>query len=372
MTQLQTRPFMPPSRIERASDQRLSLIRAMTGVAFSSPDKSATDYVKGAWPDDSLAALVAKSLDKTEFQVRTPDGQVVTKAAVTPPTTNDLPAIVATNVLPIIAPKSATVRLFAKCRRDSLDGISKIFFPYIAPGAPRVYVVEGGPMPLVRRSTTGTTLGPTRKILVGAAVSIELEEQSEAASETIGIAIEADITRSLDSLTFDAGADDGVRPAGLLHGLTAQPASNGTGLAAISEDIGSLAGAIADAGIGSDDMVIVCNDRQAAQLRTLVGPKFNYEILGSPQIPDKRLIGIAPSAVVSAYSGTPQLERATNALVHLDDFSPANIGIEGTPPVVAAPAMSASQCGLIVVRLRCNSAFARIAPGISFIDNVTW
>ena len=74
----------------------------------------------------------------------------------------------------------------------------------------------------------------------------------------------------------------------------------------------------------------------------MAGPKFDCEIFALPQIPDKRFIAIAPSAVVSAYSSTPQLEKATNALVHLDDFSPANIGTPGTPNVVAAPVMSAA------------------------------
>ena len=157
----------------------------------------------------------------------------------TPPTlaTTGLPAIVVTNVLPILAPESATVRLFAKCRRVSLDGISSIIFPYIAPGVLPVYVIEGGPMPVVKRSTTGTKLGPPKKILVGAGISEELEQAGpEPASVTIGRAIDTDIRRSLDSTTFDNAADDGTRPAGLLNGVTPITSTAGGGLNALDGD----------------------------------------------------------------------------------------------------------------------------------------
>jgi hypothetical protein len=228
-------------------------------------------------------------------------------------------------------------------------------------------------MPIVRRTSSGATLGPSRKILVGAAVSEELENSGpEAASEVIGRSIEDDISRSLDALTFDDLPDDGVRPAGLLNGLTALTPTAGSGLDAISGDVANIAGQIADNGVRSSNMVIVCNPRQRAKLVTLVGSKFDYEVLDSPQIPDGRVIGIAPSCVVSAYSGVPKLERASNALVHLEDTTPTDIGIVGSPATVAAPVLSAAQCGLIVIRLRCESAFARVAPGIAFVDSVSW
>jgi hypothetical protein len=35
-------------------------------------------------------------------------------------------------------------------------------------------------------------------------------------------------------------------------------------------------------------MVIVCNSRQRVELMALVGPKFDYTVLGTPMVPDKR------------------------------------------------------------------------------------
>ncbi len=129
MTEIRPKPFMPPSRAEFAADQRKSLIRALTGVAFSSQDRSAEAYVAASWPNDHFAGMIAK-------------------AAVTPiSTASGLPSVVAVNVLPSLAPMSAAVRLFAKCRRVNLDGISQVFVPRGVPGPTRIFIAEGAPSP---------------------------------------------------------------------------------------------------------------------------------------------------------------------------------------------------------------------------------
>ena len=46
---------------EFAADQRKNLICALTGVAFSSEDRSAAAYVAAAWPNDHFAAIIAKA-----------------------------------------------------------------------------------------------------------------------------------------------------------------------------------------------------------------------------------------------------------------------------------------------------------------------
>lgn len=77
----------------------------------------------------------------------------------------------------------------------------------------------------------------------------------------------------------------------------------------MAADLNNLAGAIAAAGIGNDDMVIVASPASAIKLRLLSGPRFDYAVFGTPMVQDKRIIAIAASAIASAYDGIPTIER---------------------------------------------------------------
>jgi len=210
-----------------------------------------------------------------------------------------------------------------------------------------------------------------RKILVTSAVTAELESAAaETASDVIGHVIAAEVTRRLDGTVFDDVAADDVRPAGLLHGLSSLTPSTGTGLEAVSEDIGNLAGAIGDAGVATDGMIIVANSRQAARL-TVLSPNYDESrVFGSPQIPAGRVIAIALDAVASGYSGIPTIEKSREPAIHFEDTVPADIG--STAGGVAVPTRSAFQTDMIAIKLRCNAAWARIAPGVAFIDGANW
>jgi hypothetical protein len=351
-----------PDRTALAAEQRRSLIRAVTGFAFSS--QRPEHYVEASWSNDHLASLIVKVATK-----------VAIKAATEPPMTiaaSGLPEAVALNVLPTLAPMSAATRLFAKCMRVSLDGVNKISVPRVVPGKTPIFVAEAAPVPVIKLNATAATIGPAKKIIVDAAVTNELEDSGpEVASDIIGRELAASATLNLDGPVFDALAADDARPAGLLFGLSPLTASDNTGLAGIAADVASLAGAIADAGIGSDDMVIVTHSRQRAMIKSLVQPGFDYAVFGTPMVPERRVIGIAPYAVASAYAGVPSIEKLMNPAVHFEDTAPANIGV-GTPPVVAAPAESAFQSDLTVVRVKCRAAWSVVAPGVAFIDSVNW
>ena len=349
-----------PDPTARDREQRQSVIRAFTSFAFHSEDRSAEQYQAASWPNDHLAATIIRA---------------VTKAAVVPMTIAEsgLPEVVALNVLPIIAPLSAAVRMFARCLRVSLDGVSLVSMLRAVPGAAPIFIAEGAPVPVIKLRSTLATIGPPKKILVDTAVTNQLEKSGpEAASDIFGRALSASVTLGLDGPVFDDAPADAARPAGLLFGLTAIPASAETGLAGIAADLGNLAGAVAGAGVGSDDMIFVTSSRQAMQLKTLVGPQFDNAVFGTPMVPDKRVIGIAPAAVCSGYAGVPSVEKKSNPAIHFDDSDPTNIGMAGSPNVVAAPVQSAFQNDLTVVRVRCKATWSVVAPGVAFIDGASW
>jgi hypothetical protein len=134
----------------------------------------------------------------------------------------------------------------------NLDGITQVSVPRGVPGTTRIFIAEGAPSPVVRLSLTSGKIGPARKILVSTAISNELEESGpEIASDVIGRLLAEDTTRSYDAVVFDTGADDGIRPAGLLHAAPTTTPIAGGGLNALTGDLKNLVGMIADAGVGT-------------------------------------------------------------------------------------------------------------------------
>jgi hypothetical protein len=335
-----------PDPFARDREQSRSINRAITAITFSSQERSAEAHVAASWPDDSLARRMAKDFGVVEQ---------VTKAVVIPTTlqSSGLPAVVAVNILPSIAPKSVAVQLFARCMQINLGRKTEVLVPRGVPGVSSIFIAEGGAIPVIRLNFTPSTIGPSKKNIA------------------IGRLIEEDATRSLDGFTFDAAADDGVRPAGLLHGLSSLTPSAGSGLDAISKDVANLAGSIADARISAADMILVCNPRQAVQLKAVVGPKFDYLVLDTPMVPNHRVIGLAPARIASAYSGIPNVEKVPSAVIQFEDTNPQNIvDAEGN---VGAPAQSTFQNDMIGIRIRCRAAWSVVAAGgVAYIDNVSW
>jgi hypothetical protein len=122
-------PLRPDRAALRAADRR-SFVRACTALALSSNPASnrTSDAVLKAWRDDATAARFLK-------------------AAQTPTGTGDFPQAVATVVLPLLAPSSASARLMSLAASIDLTGISTVSLPYVgATGRPPVpFIPEGSP-----------------------------------------------------------------------------------------------------------------------------------------------------------------------------------------------------------------------------------
>jgi hypothetical protein len=98
-----------------------------------------------------------------------------------------------------------------------------------------IFIEEGQPMPMVQASLGSAIVGPTRKILLGSAVSNELEFCSpENASVIIGRILSDHTSRNFDHYVFDEVAADESRPAGLLNGVAPLAPTAGGSLTAMS------------------------------------------------------------------------------------------------------------------------------------------
>jgi hypothetical protein len=140
----------------------------------------------------------------------------------------------------------------------------------------------------------------------------------------------------------------------------------------MSGDLGALAGALSDAGVDTENMVIVTNPRQAVKLRLLAGPAFTYPVLGTSAVAVGTVVGIAPAGVASGFDGAPQIEASKESVIHYDS-APAQIGTPGTPAVVAAPTRSAWQTDTKSLKVRTKCAWSVVHPGaVAQVTGATW
>jgi hypothetical protein len=342
-------------------NQSRSVQRALAAIAIGAVTQENSEKIlQRNWPRDDTAA-------------------VVLKAASTISDTTTVTALLETAVAAFLgglAPQSAAVRLFEKCVRLNFAGVYQFTVPRATTSAAPVFIAEGGPMPISQDVIGNVTVGPTKKMLMGAAVTGELEfYAAESAVAIVKTVMEEQAGRSLDAAVFSTTAGSSLRPAGLLNGVTGKTATAGGGLAAVAGDLKNLIGAIADANLNTDNAIIVANPRQAIALRLLSGPNFKYPIFGTSALAAGTVVALAPDAIASGYNGLPTIDVSKNALAHYEDTTPLAIAPSPTP--ITAPLKSAWQANLLMLRLRMNTAWASLSPGadagaVAFVTSTTW
>jgi hypothetical protein len=257
-----------------------------------------------------------------------------------------------------------------------LTGIATIRIPHIG-GAGRptqpAFIAESTPIPIADLSTNAATLGPTCKIAIGAAVSMELQSASaDTAASVIAQALAISTEQATDAALFSANAATAIAPAGILHGITAIPSAGRTGVAGVADDLALLAQAISNSGIAIDDLIIVTTASLGTKIRVLAGPHFADAVLTSAYIPAGTVIGVIPQGLSAGYAGIAEIETSTAATVHMEDTAPLAIGTPGSPPTVAAPTLSAWQSGLIVIKVRGRCAWC-VQPGaVAVVTGAAW
>jgi hypothetical protein len=244
---MNTRPAPIPLRPDiyaREREQHRSLVRACTAMALGLVQRQpAPDVLRAAWPNDHGAELVLR-------------------AAVTPTTTSSAAVlgIDAVAFLVSLAPQSAAARLFERALRIDLTGIDVTNIARLAVAVPG-FVAEGQAIPVVAGTAATTPVGPAFKMALIVALTNELEFASaNNAAAIISRALADAASKQLDSVVFDNVSAAG-RPNGLLNGLTPITATVGGGPSETSmvTDIANLAGALSDAGVDAENMVIVTN-----------------------------------------------------------------------------------------------------------------
>jgi hypothetical protein len=341
-----------PEDVRNGAAERRSWHRALTAkVLGKARNAFEQDVLEATWPSDKRAASILRAVS-------------------IPSTSASFPLISPTTLLRNLAPASAAMKLFAAGLEVDLGGIYSVAVPHITPPPLAVFVAEGAPAPMLQYSVGKAVVGPLCKILFGVALSRELQEATPStASGVIGAIMNAQASRSIDFAVFGSTAATSAQPAGLLAGLTPLPPSSQSGFVAIVDDVAALAGAIADANVDPDQMIIVASPKQAVALRLM--PEMPYTVLSSLALADKTVCGFAPAAIASAFA-EPAIEVSKQAVFHSEDTTPAAI-VGGPPAAPAVPTRSAFQTDVIAVRCRAKAAWAVVAPGgAQLIENISW
>jgi hypothetical protein len=330
-----------------AIDRRaiLRAITAMAAAAVRGCDPAV--MLKATWPDDRVAASVLRAISS-------------------PTTTADYPVANVVGLFRSIAPKSAALELFNYGHSIDLTGLNTVSIPHIGllPAAP--FVAEGAPGPVLQAPTSAFVVGPTRKILILAGVTRELDQATPQGAVNIVATILGDAAaKSLDAAAFGSAAATAIAPAGLLNGVTPLTASTAAPpINAMFEDVGSLAEAVGDNDIDINELVFVGGPKQATAMKMFLAEKFDHPILSSVALKGS-LAAFAAPAVASAYADVPQVETSVEAMLQFND-APA------TDPMTAGPTLSAFQQELINIRVRARAAWGVHPGGAQVVSNVTW
>jgi hypothetical protein len=300
---------------------------------------------------------------------------MLVRAAVTPTTSTSAAALsgssVATDLIGALAPKSAASVLFSRVLGVDLIGRNTVTVPDTTTLPTPTFVAEGGPIPTVQVSFDGVSIGPAGKLCFIAGLTGEIDTYTPGtATAIVRRVLVAAMARGLDSVVFDDQDASEVRPAGLLHGVADLGATEGGGLAALSTDLGNIVGAMADAGLATDDVMYIAHPADAIRLRTMT--QGAVDVMGSAAISKGTLIGIAPQGVASGFPGVPETEISNQTSLHFDD-EPAAISTVGTPAEIAAPVRQLWQQNLMALKVRQKCAWAVVTPGaVQMVASATW
>jgi hypothetical protein len=351
------RALVPEDLHRNGQTERRSFHRAITAMALGAGERRGAEAVlHRAWPNDTVAEMVLK-------------------AAVSPTSTSDYRTAIVTNPLVTLAPASAAAQLFAECFQVDLAGVTSVRLPYVTATPQPGFIAEGAPALAAQLSLSNVDIGPTRKLLILAGLSGELDNATPGtASAAIGKALSDATTKAVDAAAFDNVVGDTTRPPGLLNGVVGLTAATagGSDLETIAADLASLANAIAAAGINPEGLVLVASWKQATKLRLLAGARFDNVIIGTSALADRTVVGVAPGGVGFGYNGAPEVTTSREAAIHYESATPLAIGTAGTPPTVAAPTRSAWQTDTMVLRVRARCAWNKIPGAVQVVTSVNW
>lgn len=264
------------------------------------------------------------------------------------------------------------------------------------------WVGELGVIPVKKLALTSQTLSEN-KVAVISAMSSEIMNQSVPALEQIvRQAMIDDTAEALDSSLLDnVAAAAGIRPAGLLHGVTGT-ASSGATSSNIITDIRTLLTALTNANLGSQPILIM-NTQRLLGLSTVTnavgqfafrdeiasGRLLGVPVIASSHVPTGTIVAVDGNSFVSA-SGAPMFKVSDQAVLTMadagaaapsqagdkNDFMGGDLGTaEQVPPkggIIVNGTGTAAPAGTAVANYQAMSMYQQDAVAIRMIMPLGW
>jgi Phage capsid family len=351
---------VPEDLDARASD---CLVRTVIAGARNYLDPGRPDAERTArtlWPDDGATGLLVKSA--TNPATLTTSGWA-----------SQLAATAVADFIQGLGPASAGAALLARGLQFQFGGKAAILAPGAISAASLVgFVTEGAPIPVTELALTGPTLTPRKFAVISAYTRESFEHSLPNIEALVRTVLSESVALALDAALLDDTVGDTSRPAGLRNGIAATAASAATPVSeAMYEDLSTLAGLVALVA-GSSPIVFVASPMQAHAIK-MRQPNFAYEVLASNALEAGVVIAVASNALVSATAPVPRFEVSDKATIHLEDTTPLQVGVAGSPNTVAAPTKSLWQSDLLSIRLVMEVSWAlRTSAGLAWTESVTW
>ena len=223
-----------------------SIVRACITKARGAHDR----YVQSEWPDDRVAELLIRS-------AQTPTS-IASSAALATTTVYFISSLV---------PVSAAAAVISRSLQLSFDGAAVLTIPSLTlPQAS--WVTEGGAIPVIQGlAAAGVSIEPY-KLATMLVLTNELVRHSNAEAVMRQV-LQENVGPTLDAAMFSAAAAvPGLRPPGILNGISPLTATTGGGLAAVVGDLKLIGAALAPV-TGGGEPVLICAPAQAAALAQL-------------------------------------------------------------------------------------------------------
>ena len=194
-------------------------------------------------------------------------------------------------------------------------------------------------------------------------------------------AIIDDTAAVLDSVLLDATAQDSVRPAGLLNGVSKLGDGFGGGdHVAVREDFKALLAPFIAAN-AADGITVIMNPAQSLSIAMMDGPANNVgwfseiakrvNIVESTHATARRLVAIRNTDFATALGDLPEFELSNQATIHMEDASPAEIVATGPTP--AAPVRNFWQTDSMGVRMVMDVSWKMARTGmVQWIDQTSY
>jgi hypothetical protein len=296
-----------------------------------------------------------------------PDAQLILKAARSPLSLNDAPALLTVGVsfLASLTPLSAGAALLGRGISLTFGNEAAIALPTMGSGEAD-FVGEGKPIPVKRFDTSVPALLEPYKLAALATLTGEMLRSTNAEA-MIRTALSEAAAAGLDKALFsNAAAVADERPPGLLNGITPLTAA-GAGADAMVSDLSKLASAVAPLS-GNGGIALIASPAQAVAMALRSTRELPWSVFTSASLAPGTVIAVATPTLVSAVSA-PAVDASVQTLIH-EETVPLPINATGVP---ATPVRSVFQTDATSIRLRQQISWAlRDADGVAYMTGVNW